>query len=392
MRSFQYRATDRSGRLVRGVLEAPDESGALGKIREMGLRVLRLSGRGDELAEHQRWARGYFSFIFHRIKSKDLAVWYRQFTYMLRAGMNIYEAAESIGRKTRNRTLRRVAAEIAEAARRGEPPLPVMYRWPCAFPPFVRSLVSVGHDTGMLEETFKRIADFYDRAYNLEMLWRIETFYAKILLLGILLIPNIPALILGGFSAYVHAVLPWILRLGLSLVGLLLGWRALRLLPGFAEAVDHLKLVLPWFGSIVRRSAVSRWARALAMMMEAGVPVTRAVRESAGAAGNVALEQSIARRAEMLDAGQPLSVVMHDAGRIPEQVVDMVATGERSGNIAGMLDAAAEYYELETDSAQKQTAITVAIVIWAVLAIMVGIIVISFYSGYAQKINDIMNE
>jgi len=386
MQTFRYRAVDRSGQIVKGSLEARDESGALRKVQEMGLHAQRILGEVEAVSPEQRAARGYFSFIFHRVKTKDLAVWYRQFSYLLRAGMNFYEAAESVGKKTRNRTLRRVAAEMAEAARAGEPPLPVMRRWPCAFPPFVCSLIGVGQDTGLMEDIFKRLADFYDRVYNLEMLWRTETFYAKILLLGIILIPGIPILVLQGPGAYLAAVLPYFLGLGGGIAGILLGWRALRLLPGFAEAVDHVKLGLPWFGSIVRRSAVARWARALAMLMDAGVPVTRAVRDSSGAAGNASLERSVARHAGMLDAGQPLSAVLHASGHIPEQVIDIVSTGERSGNIAGMLESAAEYYELETDAAHKQTAITTAIVIWAILAIVVAIIVISFYSQYASQV------
>lgn len=393
MPSFRYEARDGSGRAVRGALEAPDELGALRKIQQMGLHAQRILARGQGgLTRYQGWARGYFSFVFHRVKSKDRAIWYRQFAYLLRAGMNLYEAADSIAAKTRNRTLRRVAREIAEAARRGEPPLPVVSRWPCVFPPFARSVVGIGHESGMMEEVFKRLSDFYDRVYALETLWRMETFYLKILILGLIFIPAVPILVMEGLAAYLAVVLRTCLWLGGLIVGVLLGWRALRLLPGFAEAADAIKLALPWFGNIVRRTAVARWARSLAMLLEAGVPVTRAVRESSGAAGNVAIEKSVARHASMLDAGQPLSAVLQASGQIPEQVIDVVTTGERSGDVAGMLDSAAEYYELESDAAHKQTVMTTVVVIFLILAVIVGIIVIGAYQGYLSGLVSLLEE
>lgn len=345
-----------------------------------------------ELPWHQQSARGYFSFIFHRVKNKDLAIWYRQFSYLLHSGQNLYQAAGAVAEKTRNRTLRRIAAEISEAAGRGEEPIAVVRRWPCVFPRFARSLVAMSESVGTLDRIFGRLADFYDQAYTLELFWRVETLYAKILLTIAVVTPIgrevLSALLsqLPGGGLAAPLVRP-ILSLALLIVAAFLGWRALRSLPDFAELVDRIKLALPWFGPIVRRSAVARFARALSMLWEAGAPVTRALRESAGASGNAAVEHSLARHAGMLDAGKPLTAVLDASRVIPAQVIDMVATGEQAGNLAVMLEKAAEHFELEIDVAKKETVITLAILMLLIAATLVGIYVISRYMQWAAKTN-----
>jgi type IV pilus assembly protein PilC len=368
----------------------------------MGYWVVRIQGKRarPEAAWHQRLARGYFSFLFHRVNAKSLAIWYRSFSNLLEAGMNMHEAALALAERTRSHTLRQVTRQIAEAARRGEPMSPVLDRYPSAFPLFAKALVETGEETGLLNETLERLAQFYDSIFELQMAFRLETFYPKVVLFMFIVIPPIIPAVAGSAQAgglvfdwhvYLRALLGSVQYWVAGLLALWFGWRFLMQIPPVRAGWDRVKLLIPWIGGIVRRVSLVRWARAMAMLLRAGVPLRRALEAAASATGNEAMARSMRRELSRVITGEPLSVVMTHAREFPEQAIDMVMTGERSGNIDRMLDKMAEYYHTEATVSSRQTAIVAGVVFYLAVAVLVGSFVISFYLGYFKNVFSILD-
>lgn len=398
MQTFSYEAKTDTGELVRGRLEAETERGAVEKIRSMGYWVLRVKQtrpRG-ELTWYQYLARGYFSFIFHRVNAKSLAIWYRSFADLLGAGWNLHEAALTLAERTRSHTLRQVAREIAERALRGELMSPVFDRYPSVFPLHAKALVQTGEETGLLDETLEHLAAFYDTVYEIQMAYRMETFYPKVVLfLFITLPPIIPAVVgaSGGAGAlsfdwriYLRALIARIGIWGFLLAAAWFVWRLLMQFQPVRRGWDRLKLIIPGVGGIGRRNGLARWARSMAMLLRAGVPLRRGLEAAASATGNEAMAASMRREIQRVLSGEPLSAVMAASHEFPEQAIDMVVTGERSGNIERMLDKMADYYQAEALTASKQTAVTVGVAFYLLVALLVAIYVIGFWTGYYGSI------
>jgi len=398
MQTFRYEARTNTGERVRGDLEAESERGAVEKIRQMGYWVVRLkqtAAARERLNWHQFLARGYFSFIFHRVNAKGLAIWYRSLADLLDAGMNLHEAALTLSQRTSNRTLRQVTREIVEHALRGEPMSPVLERYPSVFPLYAKALVQTGEESGLLHDTLEQLAAFHDRIYELQMAFRLETFYPKIVLFMFLIIPPIiPAV--AGSSSVGHLVFNWRIYLStligntagiaLGLIGFWFLWRLLMQFAPIRQGWGRIKLLIPGIGGILRRTSLARWARSMAMLLRAGVPLRRGIEASASATGNEAMAAAILAQMPHVLGGAPLSTIMERAHEFPAQAIDMVMTGERSGNIDKMLDKMAEYYEAEATVAGKQTAMITGVVFYLAVAVLVGIFVISFWVSYFSNL------
>ncbi|UCH34480.1 MAG: type II secretion system F family protein [Armatimonadota bacterium] len=392
MQTFSYEARTETGEVVRGRLDAETERGAVEKIRQMGYWVLRVkqARRREGLAWHQFLARGYFSFIFHRVNAKALAIWYRSFSDLLGAGMNLHEAAATLAERTSNRTLRQVTREIAEQAMRGEPLSPVLDHYPSVFPLYAKALVQTGEETGLLNDTMEQLAAFHDSIYEIQMAYRTETFYPKIVLALFILIPPIPQAVAGetlgsltfDWWKYLQLVAERVGYWGVALIALWFAWRLLMQFPPVRQGWDRVKLILPWVGGIVRRHSLARWARSMAMLIRAGVPLRRGLEAAASATGNEAMAAAMRVHIPRVQTGEPMSSVMVNSREFPDQAIDMVLTGERSGNIERMLDKMADYYEAEAAVASKQTAVTAGVAFYLLVAFMVGLYVISFWIGY----------
>jgi len=404
MQTFSYEAKTASGEVVRGSLDAETERGAVEKIRSMGYWVLRVKGAPARPAVtwYQRLARGYFSFLLHRVDAKSQAIWYRSFSHLLGAGMNAHEAALTLAERTRNRTLRLTAQELAQAAQRGELLSPVLDRYPSTFPLFAKALMQTGEETGLLNQTLEQLAAFYDSIFELQWAFRLETFYPKIVLFFLIVIPPvIPAVqasssfgrLVFDWRVYLQALVRSVGMWAALLIGFWFLWRLLMQVPPLRQGWDRVKLLIPWIGGIVRRISLLRWARATAMLIRTGVPLHRGLEAAASTTGNEAMAASLRRELSRVLAGEPLSAYMLAAREFPDHSIDMVMTGERSGHMDAMLDKLADYYHTEATVSGKQTAMVAGVAFYLLVAVMVAIFVASFWIGYYSNLfGDLLGE
>ncbi|MER3558658.1 MAG: hypothetical protein C4336_03715, partial [Armatimonadota bacterium] len=263
-------------------------------------------------------------------------------------------------------------------------------RYPALFSPIVRALIRVGETAGVLERTLRQIADYLENELELRRLLSRVTFYPKLVLFLAILIPGIvPALItiVGGQGGQpVGHVLTEIILRYLKILGVVFAvWAVYRLAMQshtLRVAWGVFLVSLPWIGFTYKQLALARFARALSALYGAGIPLSQAIRYAADACGNDYLTERLKPTASKLEAGRGIAESLREARVLPDMVMDMVATGENTGEIGFMMDKVAEYYEEEGKLRSHQAGYVFGVLVFLGVAIYVAVIVIQFYVGY----------
>jgi type II secretory pathway component PulF len=391
MPQFTYEAREQTGKVERGTREAESAEAVARELRAQGYFVVTVERAARPRPEQwETLKRQVLAPIFYPVSSKHRAMFFSSLKALLSSGMSVSEGMATLAKRTQNHTLRAAAAEMAEEAIRGRPMSAVMGRYPAAFPAVALSVMQAGEESGLIEQTADRLAKYFDRAFESEQMYRWQTFYPKLLLIALILIPTAPALVLGSFAQWIRIVLSRSLPLLLGAAVLWYGGRLLLRIPRVKRALDYAKLMLPWFGSLSRRISTARWARALAMLLSAGVPVHRAMVAAASATGNATMEEALVREAEGVLHGQTVAEALAASRHIPEMALDMLATAERAGSIENALEKVADYYESETDVGGKQTAVAVGLLLYLLVAAAIAVAVISFWKGYFGQYDELL--
>ncbi len=383
MPTFTYEVKEQDGNVQRGTLEGESVDAVARQLKAQGYFVVsvapKLSAHTEVAADVERQV---LAPVFYPVSSKHRALFFSSLRVLMSAGMGMSEAMRTLSLRTQNRVLSQAAAEMAEAAIAGRPMSTVMRKYPAAFPQVALAVMEAGEESGLIEHTAERLASYFDRTFQLEQTYRWHTFYPKLLLIALIVIPSMPQLILGTFGGWLRMVLGWGLPLLIGIGVLWYGWRLTARVPQLKRALDSIKLAIPWFGSLSRRLSTARWARALSMLLSAGVPVHRSLVTAASACGNSAMEEDLVREAEGVLEGKMVGEVLAASRQIPDMALDMISTAERSGSIENALEKVADYYESETDVGGKQTAVAVGIVFYLLVALAIAVVVIRFWSGY----------
>ena len=390
MPTFSYEVRQSTGQIATGTIEGEDQHAAVRALQAKGYFVIGMKPLRRQVRDLGGVSRNLLAPIFYPVNSKSLAIFFTSLKALLSAGMNVSEAMDSLSRQTTSPTLRLAAREMSEAAVQGRPMSSLLGRFPSAFDDTVTSILEAGEQSGLLTQAADRIAKHYDRIFQLEQSYRWQTFYPKILLIALIVIPTLPTLILGSVGAWLRQVLTLALPTLVIILTLWYGWRALRNIPAFSAGIDGAKLLVPWFGSLARRIAAARWARALATLLGAGVPVHRAMLAAAAASGNKSIEQSLVREAQGLLEGKTLTEVVVASRVVPPMAIDLLHAAEKSGSVEDALDKVAEYYESETDVGGKQTAVAVGAGIYLLVALLIGAVVVKFWKSYFAGISEFM--
>jgi len=381
MPTFSYKARDSAGNAVDGCIEAPDTRTAAGKIREMGYWPVEVRERGEKIKGPQNFAANAISAIWTGVSVRSLAVFFRQLATMLEAGMTLSQALDSLGRQRGMGRLSGISRKAALHVRGGGRLSEFLGRYPNVFSRVQLALIAAGEAGGMMDQMIGRIASYLERELELRQKFSRTTFYPKLLLIAILVIPQVPALILGGPDASVRFVRN-IATLALWIAAAYVALRILLAFPPARSAWDMVKISVPVLGAAVRKLAMSRFSIALSAMYTAGLSVSEAVELSADAAGNTVLARAIRSRCNDLRRGGRLSDVLRGSGVVPHLVVSMVQTGEQTGNLDLTLDKVSEYYESEAATTLEKSGYFLFVLLIVGAGLMVGIIVLGGYQQY----------
>jgi type IV pilus assembly protein PilC len=384
---FNWEGTDKKGNRVRGRSLASDEKALRSDLRRQGIVPTRIRKQTQLFQPSSR------------VKPEDIAVFSRQLATMLAAGIPLVQAFEIVGNGHEKPAMQKLILDIKAQIEGGSSLHEALAQHPLYFDDLYVNLVEAGEQAGALESLLDKIATYKEKTEALKKKVKKALFYpAAVLVVAvivtmILLIFVIPQFesLFKGFGADLPAFTQMVINLsrfmqdnGILVFAAIGGvvWAFIyfkkRSKP-MREFLDRASLKIPVIGPILNKSAIARYARTLATMFSAGVPLVEALNSVAGATGNIVYETGVLKMRDEVSTGQRLQRAMENTGLFPNMVNQMIAVGEESGSLDAMAAKVADFYEQEVDNAVDSLSSLLEPMIMAILGVLVGSLVIAMY-------------
>ena len=382
---FEWEGKDRNGKVVRGEIRSGGEAMVSASLRRQGIMVTRVKKR--------RTSGG------RSIKQKDIAVFTRQLSTMMRAGVPLLQSFDIVARGSTNPKLTKLLTDIREDVETGTSLSSAFRKHPMYFDALYCNLVEAGEAGGILEALLDGLATYLEKMmaiknkFKLALIDPVAGLVVAFVVLTIIMIFVIPAFedVFKSFGADLPA--PTLLVIAMSKFFVSYWWAIFGVIGGggyffmqtwkrsekMQKVMDRLMLRIPVFGDLVNKSSVARWTRTLSTMFAAGVPLVEALDSVGGASGNAVFAEATEAIQRDVSTGSGLTTSMQATGVFPNMVLQMCAIGEESGALDQMLGKAAEFYEDEVDEAVKGLSSLMEPFIIVILGTLIGGIVVSMY-------------
>ena len=386
---FVWTATDKRGKVLKGDMAAKSANFVRAELRKQGLNPGDVKPKSKPL----------FGSTGKTVSPQEVTFFSRQMATMMSSGIPMVQALEILSNGQKNPKFAELIKSLRDEVSGGSAFSEALKAHPMQFNELYRNLVKAGEGAGVLDTVLDTLATYLERIQALKGKIKKALFYpAAVLAVGfivslILLIFVIPQFktTFEGFGAdlpaftmmYVNAsdfvVAHWwwliVVAIG-SVVGLMFAYRAS---PAIQRNVDRWMLKVPVIGEIMHNSAISRFARTLALTFKAGVPLVEALGTVAGATGNIIYDEAVSKIRDDVAVGYALNLAMKQAELFPPMVVQMTAIGEEAGALDTMLFKVAEYYEDEVNNSVDALTSLMEPFIIVVLGTMVGGMVVAMY-------------
>ncbi len=382
---FEWEGKDKNGKVVRGELRSGGEAMVSASLRRQGIMVTRVKKR--------RTSGG------RAIKQKDIAMFTRQLSTMMRAGVPLLQSFDIVARGSTNPKMTKLLTDIREDVETGTSLSSAFRKHPLYFDALYCNLVEAGEAGGILEALLDRLATYQEKTMAIKnkiksaLMYPVAVLVVAFIVLTVIMIFVIPAFedVFKSFGADLPA--PTLLVIAMSKFFVSYWWAIFGFLFGggyffmqswrrsvkMQKIMDRLMLRIPVFGELVNKSSVARWTRTLSTMFAAGVPLVEALDSVGGASGNAVFAEATEQIQRDVTTGSGLSTSMQATGVFPTMVLQMCAIGEESGALDQMLGKAAEFYEDEVDEAVKGLSSLMEPFIIVILGVLIGGIVVSMY-------------
>lgn len=387
--TFAWEGKDKKGNKIKGETVATNAMLVKADLRRQGVTPGKIRKKSELFAASRK----------KPIKPGDIAVLSRQLATMISAGVPIVQSFDIIGKGHDNPSMQDLVMSIKGDVEQGNTLAEALAKHPRYFDDLFVNLISAGEQSGALESLLDKIATYKEKTESIKKKIKKAMFYPTAVLMvafvvtAILLIWVVPqfAEIFKGFGADLPAFTLFVMKLSdlfigywyLIFGGVILGVFAFiegkRRSPKFRFLMDRVMLRMPIFGPLLNKAAVARFARTLATMFAAGVPLVESLDSVAGAAGNIVYTNAIRDMKDKVSTGQQLQLAMKQTNLFPSMVVQMIAIGEESGSIDTMLNKVADFYEEEVDAAVDGLSSLLEPLIMVVLGVLVGGLVIAMY-------------
>ena len=385
---FVWEGVDRHGKRVKGEMSGKSDVLIKATLRRQGVNPLKVKKKPKSLFSSGG-----------KITTKDITVFSRQLATMMSSGVPLVQSFEIVGRGHENKAMQELILAVKSDVESGTALNEALAKHPRQFDELYVNLVTAGEQAGILEEILHKLATYMEKTEALKSKIKGALFYPVAVIvvafvitciLMIFVIPQFQELF-SGFGADLPALTMvvinmskwfqefWWLLIG-GIIGTVFGLIQLKQRSmKFAHILDRLMLKLPIIGEILEKSAIARFSRTLATMFSAGTPLVEAMTSVAGACGNIVFYDATMQMRDEISTGTQLQVSMRDTNIFPNMVVQMVAIGEESGALDGMLSKVADWYEQEVDDAVDALTSLLEPLIMSVLGVIIGGLVIAMY-------------
>lgn len=392
MAQFSYTAMTPDGKKKTGKVEAKSKEVAVANLKAEGLTVTKIeAGGGGGL-------KGIFSFG-QKVKTRDFAIFCRQFTSIVRAGVSIVDAFQMLGDQTQNAALKNAIEQTHSDISKGDTLATAMKKRGGVFPNMLTNMVEAGEASGSLDVAFERMSVQFEKDAKLESAVKKALIYPIVLI--VVMIGVIAAMMLfviprfvgmfdeigGDLPAVTKALMKvsdffvhyWWLML-IIIVAIVAAYKAFYATQNGKELIDRIKLRIPVFGGIQIKSACAKLGRTLCTLLGAGVPMVDALDITARSMDNEMYRKAMKDAKDQVTRGVALSRPLKTSGLFPPMVIHMVSIGEETGNIEQMLENVAGYYEDDVQAATESMMALMEPFIIIVMAGVVGFLVIAMLS------------
>ncbi|CUA81686.1 MULTISPECIES: type II secretion system F family protein [Gulbenkiania] len=381
---WEWEGKDRAGKVIRGEMRAETEAVAKTQLRRQGITVVKVKRR-----------RGFG----RRITEKDITLFTRQLSTMMRAGVPLLQAFDIAAKGHGNPAVTRMLLEVRADVEAGSSLAEAFSKRPVYFDKLFVNIIAAGETGGVLDSLLDKLATYKEKVMAVKgkiksaMIYPTAIIATAFIITAVIMIYVIPAFkeLFSSFGADLPAptlVVIWLSDLfvnywWLIFGGLIGGIVAIVTLfkrsPALREKMDALILRLPVLGDIVRKATIARWARTLSTLFTAGVPLVEALDSVGGASGNQVYAEATKQVQSDVSAGSSLSFSMQRTDLFPNMVLQMTSIGEESGSLDSMLDKVADFYEEEVDNAVAALSSLLEPLIMIILGVLIGGLVIAMY-------------
>ena len=426
MANFQYIALDAKGDQTTGTVQAGSEADAVAQLRTQGLyptQVIqegkgKLSAAGKKAAAKARGKKKAKGKAGGRVKPKILMIFTRQLATLIDSGLPLLRGLTVLGKQEPNPVLRGTINSLADSVQGGSTFSESLAQHPRIFNKLYVNMVKAGELGGVLVVVLTRLAEYQEKAHKLKnkivaaMVYPVIVMFIAVAIMSFLMLFIVPKFkemfadmsgaelpkisqVVFGFSEFMMAnkfILPnavWLLG---GVVGVWLIFQFWGRTKGGRRVIDTLKLKMPLFGDIQRKSAVSRFARTLGTLVTSGVPILQALNITRETAGNVVISEAVSKVHESVKEGESIVQPLQACNVFPSMVISMVDVGEETGQLPEMLLKIADVYDDEVDNAVTALTSVLEPIMIVFLALVVGAIVFALFLPLINIIKGMQNQ
>src|SRR5258706_2180244 len=386
----KYRGTTRAVASVSGEMTAASKPDWQNLLKRQQITASKMSEKGREFN---------IPTFGGGIEAKELAIFTRQFSVMIDAGLPLVQCLEILASQQENKIFQKVLTNTREMVEGGSTLSAAMKASPKVFDPLYTNMVEAGETGGILDTILQRLSSYIEKNVKLQravksamvypvgvisvaggvitlLLWKVVPIFATLFAgLGVEL--PLPTRIVIALSNFIGSYFGLLILV--ALVGSIFGLKAWYGTAQGRLALDSLILILPVLGLLMRKIAVARFTRTLGTLISSGVPILEGLDITARTAGNAVVERALNKVRRSLEEGKSLTEPLKDSEVFPGMVTQMIAVGEQTGAMDAMLSKIADFYEEEVDAAVKDLLTALEPIMIVFLGLVVGGVVISMY-------------
>jgi type IV pilus assembly protein PilC len=387
---FTFSGKDANGQKISGERMAVNKQSLAQTLRRERITPGAIREKGKEFSLP--------TFGSGKVKVKDIAIFFRQFSVMIDAGLPLVQCLEILAANQENPSFQKTLTGVRTTVEGGATLANAMRQYPNVFDDLTTNMIEAGETGGILDIILQRLATYVEKAVRLRaavksaLIYPVAVVSIAVLIVGALLkwvVPifanlfaglgvtlPLPTRIVVGLSAFVQSFW-WMF--GVGAVGLVFGIKQVRKDPRGKYYFDKMLLYLPVLGQLLRKIAVGRFTRTLGTLITSGVPILEGLSITARTSGNAVLEEALMKVRKAIEEGRTIVDPLRECGVFPNMVTQMIGVGEATGAMDSMLQKIADFYEEEVDAATRDMLAMLEPLIIGMLGVTIGGIVISLY-------------
>jgi type IV pilus assembly protein PilC len=387
---FTFTGTNAAGEKVSREIMAPNKQVAQANLAKERITVSSLKEKGKEFALP--------TFGSGKVATKDIAIFFRQFSVMIDAGLPLVQCLEILAANQENPAFQKALNGVRTTVEGGATLANAMRGYPKIFDDLTTNMIEAGETGGILDIILQRLSTYVEKAVKLRaavksaLIYPVSVISIAVIIVGCLLKFVVP--IFANLFAGLQVELPTPTKIVMNLsafvsdfwwvvvaviIALVIGVKQIRKHPAGRLAWDRMMLHLPVFGMVLRKIAVARFTRTLGTLITSGVPILEGLSITARTSGNAVLETALMKVRKAIEEGRTIVDPLKECGVFPNMVTQMIGVGEATGAMDAMLQKIADFYEDEVDAATKDMLTLLEPIMIAFLGVAVGGIVISLY-------------